>query len=400
MKIMKQLVLRIFLGIGFLSFAQVGIGTTTPDASSILELSSTTGGLLLPRMTMVQMNAIPNPAEGLVIYCTDCTPKGVYVYNGSDYILISGSGIVVPSVSLICGNTSITGTILDGQAVSGANITIPYLEGNGASYSQVTYNSTGVTGLTATLSSGVLANGAGNLILSITGVPSGVGTANFVIDGGISSTACTIAVAVSSTNTFSDVLSTTGKVWMDRNLGATQVATSSTDIAAYGDMYQWGRAEDGHEKRNSGTTSITATSSNPGHGDFIISSTDIIGFNWTNFSGEDNLWQGVNGINNPCPSGYRLPTEAEWNNEMQSFAEQNSNGAMNSPLKLSATGYRWNNDGQILGAGTHAMYWSSTINNSITSFDRAYGLVFLNNGVTAIIPRNRSTGGAVRCIKN
>ena len=51
------------------------------------------------------------------------------------------------------------------------------------------------------------------------------------------------------------VTSTTGQVWMDRNLGASRVATSSTDSAAYGDLYQWGRGTDGHEKRTSSTTS-------------------------------------------------------------------------------------------------------------------------------------------------
>jgi hypothetical protein len=40
--------------------------------------------------------------------------------------------------------------------------------------------------------------------------------------------------------------SKTGRVWLDRNLGATQVATSFDDSAAYGDLYQWGRAKDGH----------------------------------------------------------------------------------------------------------------------------------------------------------
>jgi hypothetical protein len=45
-----------------------------------------------------------------------------------------------------------------------------------------------------------------------------------------------------------------GQIWMDRNLGASRVATSSTDSEAYGDLYQWGRGTDGHEKRDSGTT--------------------------------------------------------------------------------------------------------------------------------------------------
>src|SRR5574344_2515705 len=64
---------------------------------------------------------------------------------------------------------------------------------------------------------------------------------------------------------------TTGRIWMDRNLGASQVATSSTDEAAYGDLYQWGRAADGHESRTSSTSTTLATSDTPGHGDFITS---------------------------------------------------------------------------------------------------------------------------------
>jgi hypothetical protein len=44
----------------------------------------------------------------------------------------------------------------------------------------------------------------------------------------------------------------TGRVWLDRNLGASQVCTSVTDTACYGDLYQWGRAKDGHESRDSG----------------------------------------------------------------------------------------------------------------------------------------------------
>ena len=45
----------------------------------------------------------------------------------------------------------------------------------------------------------------------------------------------------------------TQKIWLDRNLGATQVATSSTDTASYGDLYQWGRPFDGHQSRTSST---------------------------------------------------------------------------------------------------------------------------------------------------
>ena len=46
---------------------------------------------------------------------------------------------------------------------------------------------------------------------------------------------------------------TTQKIWLDRNLGGTQIATSSTDTASYGDLYQWGRPFDGHQSRTSST---------------------------------------------------------------------------------------------------------------------------------------------------
>jgi len=54
------------------TYAQVGIGTTTPDASSALDITSTTKGLLIPRMTAAQRDAITSPAQGLIIFCSDC----------------------------------------------------------------------------------------------------------------------------------------------------------------------------------------------------------------------------------------------------------------------------------------------------------------------------------------
>ena len=74
---MKKTILTLFT-LGFLgassTYAQVGIGTQTPDPSAILELESTEKGFLPPRMTTEQRNAIPNPEIGLVIFNTtdDC----------------------------------------------------------------------------------------------------------------------------------------------------------------------------------------------------------------------------------------------------------------------------------------------------------------------------------------
>jgi uncharacterized protein (TIGR02145 family) len=126
----------------------------------------------------------------------------------------------------------------------------------------------------------------------------------------------------------------TGKIWMDRNLGATRAATSSTDADAYGHLYQWGRASDGHQVRTSPTTSVLSSSDTPGHGSFILVANP---YDWRSPQ-NTNLWQEVNGTNNPCPNGYRLPTEAEWNAERASWSSNNSAGAFASPLKLPVAG--------------------------------------------------------------
>ena len=66
------------------TFAQVGINTETPDASAALDITSTTGGILVPRMTETQRDAITSAATGLMIYQTDGT-VGFYYYNGSSW---------------------------------------------------------------------------------------------------------------------------------------------------------------------------------------------------------------------------------------------------------------------------------------------------------------------------
>lgn len=69
---------------------EVGIGTATPNASALLELSSTTKGILIPRMTASQKNAISSPTTGLLIFQTDAS-TGFYYYNGSSWISLSNS---------------------------------------------------------------------------------------------------------------------------------------------------------------------------------------------------------------------------------------------------------------------------------------------------------------------
>ena len=86
---MRKITLITLMLFTVLSYAQVGINTNTPDASSVLEIKSTTGGILIPRMTEAQRDAIALPASGLMIYQTD-EVSGFYFYNGAGWTKIDG----------------------------------------------------------------------------------------------------------------------------------------------------------------------------------------------------------------------------------------------------------------------------------------------------------------------
>ena len=88
---MKKITLLLFmLSFTWFSFAQVGLNTITPDASSALDIESTTGGILIPRLSESQRDAIALPATGLMIYQTDKNP-GFYFYNGTAWTKINGA---------------------------------------------------------------------------------------------------------------------------------------------------------------------------------------------------------------------------------------------------------------------------------------------------------------------
>lgn len=291
---MRKIIVVISLLVMAISNAQIGIGTNTPDPSAALEVQSTTKGFLPPRMTETQMLAISAPAEGLMVYCTNCSPKGLYIFDG-----------------FVFNNTAGTASV---------------------------------------------------------GTPSVTGAG--------------------------------GAVWMDRNLGATQVATSSTDHLAYGNLYQWGRTSDGHEVINwtSSTTSDNAEQSNEIVGPVAIGAegssfvTVPIQQDWLTVQ-DNTRWNGTNkGVHDPCPTNFRIPTEAEWNTERLSWSSNNSSGAFASPLKLPLSGARLI-DGQIFLPGILAYYWSST-----TSADDARH-IFINNTNSGTNSSSRAHADAIRCIR-
>lgn len=133
--------------------------------------------------------------------------------------------------------------------------------------------------------------------------------------------------------------STTGKTWMDRNLGASRVATSKTDSLAYGDLFQFGRLDDGHQKRDSLTTDVLSPTDIPGHAKFIKSETTP--YDWRVYP-DLLLWKASDYKNLPAPVGWRLPTEVEYAAEINSWdvSADLSDGAFDSNRKWTLGGRR------------------------------------------------------------
>jgi hypothetical protein len=210
-----------------------------------------------------------------------------------------------------------------------------------------------------------------------------------------------------------------GRTWLNNNLGAyysnvastffnpAQQATSATDFKAYGSLFQWGRYADGHELVNwingfsgtfvNGYTATQSTTDTPANS-MVISSylSGSVFYNWRNPS-NNSLWQGVSGINNPCPYGYRVPTLTEMGDLLTKSSITNSNTALNSNLKFTMPGYHLDGSYDITYTGQFGFYWSST---NTTDAEVKRKSAIYTTGVGPIYGATAIESNSVRCIKD
>jgi uncharacterized protein (TIGR02145 family) len=380
----------LFLALLFFSQlqAQVGIGTTTPNANAVLEVVSTSQGVGFPQLTTAQRDVISLPATGLTIYNT--TTNALQTNAGTSSSPDWRTWSVEPSsngtsvVSAYTCSTASAGTMVAGTAVSGVTQTITATVTTVGTYNisavanGVTYNGTGTFSGT----------GAQTAVLTATGTPTATTYMSFALN-----TTPNCSFIRTGTTAIVDVTSTTGSVWMDRNLGATQVATSSTDAASYGDLYQWGRNTDGHQIRTSATVAGPVVSG--AEGTSFITSVD----DWLSTQ-DDTRWNSGTEVapvkvtaNDPCPTGFRVPTESELDAERVLFATQNAAGAWGSVLKLPVAGYRRYSTGARTSVGSRGYYWSSTVSGTDA------GLLRFVSSTAYMNSDYRAGGFSVRCIK-
>ena len=225
----------------------------------------------------------------------------------------------------------------------------------------------------------------------------------------------------------------TGKVWMDKNLGASDIPKEQqldSDTASFGHLYQWGRKADGHQivlplRADGGTAASYDINGKPLTGTFFSQTinrpantdkdnapankfiTISVGSgsnngNWLS-APFDELWQGLNGYNIPCPSGFRVPYGGEFMDEVNNtFPSKNITGAFNSFLRLPLTGYRNNVDGRPAKYFTfeEGRYWTADYldyNTANSILINRTSIVEVNNYLNT--DARRARGYAVRCIK-
>lgn len=148
MKHNKNIFLVLLILICGISFAQVGIGTLTPDASSILDIESTSKGILLPRMTATERSGIAATA-GLLVYNSEDLTYNTYDSSWNDL----STGYKSVSSSLVITTASITDVLVEGMTIT------PKVGTYLVSFSSQ-FNNVNLTPATAIATFSVYANGA------------------------------------------------------------------------------------------------------------------------------------------------------------------------------------------------------------------------------------------------
>ena len=420
----------------------VGMGTpTTGNFSNInwgvnskflkVELDTTASGNNYIDLGTQQMMSVP-----YALYSNNSTnglPSGGVqgqIITLCDGVPVWTSGGQCPGriTALSCSTATNNGTLTAGTSASGVSSTINYTGGNGGSYSTQSVSSTGVTGLTATLSAGSFVNGSGSVTYTITGTAAAAGTASFAITLGGQSCTLTRTVSAGSVSGISTA-----------TCGATNVLNPAK---TYGSMTD----QDGNQYKTIviGTQEWMAENlkaSRYRNGDLIPVVTDATVWAglttdaacwYNNDSATYNCpygklynWYTVADARNLCPTGWHVPSDAEWNrlvkyldatadtaciNCLQSslaggmmksagtqyWLSPNTNATNSSGFSGLPGGTRFN-DGSYYNIGGNGHWWSSTQNSTTGAWNR--NLPYSNGGVLRN-DYNKRLGFSVRCVRD
>jgi uncharacterized protein (TIGR02145 family) len=380
----KNITLLAILLLTATTYAQVGIGTTTPAGA--LDIVSTTSGLVLPRVA--NTSVVVNPNGGAI-------ENGTMVYDLSAncvIVFVNGAWSGCIQFAAVAPDAPVIGTATAGNARATVAYTAP---ANGGSV---------ITGYTATSSPGAFTGSlsqAGSGVITVTGLTNGtaytfiVTATNAIGTGAASATSNSVTPIAPPISLTSQVSNGSGGFYtfLSHNLGADTSLDPHTPVKGLnGDYYQWGK--------NAPDADVDA----------------LIGSTWGDQGGttaNGNWTPGAKGPQDPCPAGYRVPSHSEWddvhsdsNNKATrtgTFVSSNTNygsalhyGTIEVPkqLTLPASGYRYFSNGTLLARGSGGFYWSSVVTGS----SNAYFLSFYSSNVSPISGETRAYGFSLRCI--
>ena len=365
-------------------FAQVGINNdgSAPNPSAILDIKSTNKGFLPPRMTQTERNNIVNPAEGLIVFCTDCTA------NGTGALSIYQNGIW-QTLSINCQDPSSPSAGI--QVASNTQIiwnwnTVPDAIGYKWSitnnFGTATDLGTTTTHTETGLATGVYYtrfvwsyNTCGNSVLTVLKAQALSCGTSFTINhiaGSVAPVDKTVEYG-----TVTNIPGETSKCWITRNLGAGQQATSVTDFSEESAGWYW----QFNKKQGFKHDGITRTPNTA----------------WIAVIFENSDWTLSN---DPCSlelgNGWRLPTGTEWFNVDYSGNWTNWTGPWNSGLKLHGAGFLKNTDGSLSNRGStpQGRLWSSTL------LDAYFGLyLYFNSSISLMNNDYKAYSYSIRCLR-
>ena len=409
-------------------FSQVGIGTTTPASSAELDVTSTTKGFLPPRMTATERAAISSPAAGLMVYQSDGT-SGLYYYTGIAWVyIINASGSTLPVANGGTGTTtgSITGTGALTFTAGGTNtdVTItPTGTGNtvlngDAVVGTASPNASAVLEAAST-TKGLLPPRMTNAQRNAIATPAAglmVWCTNCGSAGELqvyNGTTWTNMVGGSASIGTSVVLIAPGvsKQFLSHNLGAdTSLDPHTPVVGLQGAYIQWGNRGPNTTGNASVDWQTAANTANFAAAPTSGSANDAAISGWSTTAAANGSWGATKTVNDPCPTGYRVPTSAEWtgvnSNNTASRTGTFSSGSTNygaalhygpnastKLLTLPAAGFRPYGSGTLDNRGNVGFYWSSTENGTNSCF-----LAFGSSNVTPADINHRTLGSSLRCI--
>lgn len=398
---MKIIFLASLLFFSIATFAQVGIGTTTPDGSAKLDVSSTTKGFLPPRLTTTERNEINSPAVGLMIYNT--TIGAIQFYTGTSWITANYASSDTSSLSnRIDAKLSKTDTAsLSDRINAKLNSTVfPYFPGIDKGHIMY-WNGSSWVNLNPGTAGQVLKMSSAAEPVPVWGTDATTSTTAF--------SPCGTTITDIDGNSYNTVLIGT-QCWTKENLRVRR--------------YNNGTAIQFDAIGGSGGSSSTWQNSTIGAHAIYAHDSVSTPSNLTKYGYLYN-WYAAKGIYtngtilpndtlNICPSGWHVPTDAEWTTLTDELGGESAAGGMmkskgtsywNSP-NTGATnesgfsalpgGYRYS-DGSFSNIRNNAYFWSASELNSTNALNR--DLNYSNSNVNRT-NNAKSVGYSVRCIKD